>query len=62
MIGAGILKITDTRGMVIHSQEVSIIKGSNVFTISDLIAAPGVYYIQVSSRTTQSYIIKHSLR
>jgi hypothetical protein len=62
MIGAGLLKITDTRGMVIHSQVVSIIKGSNVFTISDLIAAPGVYYIQVSSRTTQSYIIKHSLR
>jgi hypothetical protein len=60
--GPSMISVFDSRGMVIYRQEVLVEKGSNVFHIEDLDAAPGMYYIKVSNGTTTSYIVKHSLR
>ena len=60
--GPSLISVFDARGMVIYRQEVLVEKGSNVFHIEDLEAAPGMYYIKVSNGTTTSYIVKHSLR
>ncbi|MEY3236934.1 MAG: hypothetical protein RI883_1035 [Bacteroidota bacterium] len=56
------ITISDAKGVMVYSQEVLVEKGSNVFHIEDMNAAPGMYYIKVSNGTTISYIVKHSLR
>ncbi len=60
--GPSLISVFDARGVIIYRQDVLVEKGSNVFHIEDLEAAPGMYYIQVSNGTTTSYIVKHSLR
>ena len=60
--GLSSISVSDSRGLIIYRQDVLVEKGSNVFHIEDLEAAPGMYYIQVSNGTTTSYIVKHSLR
>ena len=58
---AGVIQITDAKGSEVHSQEVTIEKGSNVFHVN-MEAAPGIYYIRVYNGTSTSSIVKHSLR
>lgn len=60
--GASVITITDARGMAVYTQNVTVTKGSNVFHIENMKAAPGMYYIQVSNGTATSNIVKHSLR
>ncbi|MEN9999597.1 MAG: hypothetical protein RI922_2587, partial [Bacteroidota bacterium] len=60
--GESVISITDARGMEVYKQNVTITKGSNVFHIENMEAAPGMYYIQVSNGTATSNIVKHSLR
>ena len=60
--GPSLISVFDSRGVIIYRQDVLVEKGSNVFHIEDLEAAPGMYYIKVSNGTTTSYIVKHSLR
>lgn len=60
--GASVITITDARGMAVYTQNVTVTKGSNVFHIENIEAAPGMYYIQVSNGTATSNIVKHSLR
>jgi len=60
--GASVITITDARGMAVYTQNVTVTKGSNVFHIENMEAAPGMYYIQVSNGTATSNIVKHSLR
>jgi hypothetical protein len=60
--GAGKLTITDARGNVVHTQEVSIEKGNSVIYMNNMNIAPGMYYMQVTNGNTSTDIIKHSLR
>ncbi len=60
--GASVITITDARGTAVYTQNVTVTKGSNVFHIENMDAAPGMYYIQVSNGTATSNIVKHSLR
>lgn len=60
--GASVITITDARGMEVYKMNVTVEKGSNVFHIDHMEAAPGMYYIQVSNGTATSNIVKHSLR
>ena len=60
--GASVITITDARGMEVYKMNVTVEKGSNVFHIEHMEAAPGMYYIQVSNGTATSNIVKHSLR
>jgi hypothetical protein len=62
LTGPSSISVFDSRGLIIYSQEVLVEKGSNVFHIEKMDAAPGMYYIQVSNGATTSYIVKHSLR
>jgi hypothetical protein len=48
--------------MEVYKMNVTVEKGSNVFHIENMEAAPGIYYIQVSNGTATSNIVKHSLR
>jgi subtilisin-like proprotein convertase family protein len=60
--GTSVITITDARGSEIYTQSVMVEKGSNVFHIENMEAAPGIYYIKVSNGTATSNIVKHSLR
>ena len=60
--GSSVITITDARGMEVYKMNVTVEKGSNVFHIDNMEAAPGMYYIQVSNGTNTSNIVKHSLR
>jgi uncharacterized repeat protein (TIGR02543 family) len=62
LTGPSSVSVSDSRGLIVYRQDVLVEKGSNVFHIEDLEATPGIYYIQVSNGTTNSYIVKHSLR
>ncbi len=62
LTGPSSISVFDSRGVIIYRQDVLVEKGSNVFHIEKMDAAPGMYYIQVSNGTTTSYIVKHSLR
>ncbi len=62
LTGPSSISVFDSRGVIVYRQEVLVQKGSNVFHIEKMDAAPGMYYIQVSNGTTTSYIVKHSLR
>ena len=62
LTGPSSISVFDSRGVIIYRQDVLVEKGSNVFHIEKMEAAPGMYYIQVSNGTTTSYIVKHSLR
>ena len=62
LTGPSSISVFDSRGVIIYRQDVLVEKGSNVFQIEKMDAAPGMYYIQVSNGTTTSYIVKHSLR
>jgi len=62
LTGPSSISVFDSRGVIIYRQEVLVQKGSNVFHIEKMDAAPGMYYIQVSNGTNSSYIVKHSLR
>ena len=62
IIGSSVISITDARGMEVYKMNVTVEKGSNVFHIENMEAAPGIYYIQVSNGTATSTIVKHSLR
>ena len=62
LTGPSSISVFDSRGLILYRQEVLVEKGSNVFHIEKMEAAPGMYYIQVSNGTTTSYIVKHSLR
>ncbi len=62
LTGPSSISVSDSRGLIIYRQDVIVEKGSNVFNIEKMDAAPGMYYIQVSNGTTTSYIVKHSLR
>jgi hypothetical protein len=62
IVGESVITITDSRGADVYTQTVTVEKGSNVFHIEQLDAAPGLYYIKVSNGTTTSNIVKHSLR
>jgi hypothetical protein len=57
----GKITITDSRGMELYSQDVSIVKGNNVFHVADLNAVPGKCCVKVSNGT-KTYTIKQSLR
>jgi hypothetical protein len=62
ILGTSAISITDARGSEIYTQSVMVEKGSNVFHIDNMEAAPGIYYIKVSNGTNTSNIVKHSLR
>jgi hypothetical protein len=62
ILGTSAISITDARGSEIYTQSVMVEKGSNVFHIDNMEAAPGIYYIKVSNGANTSNIVKHSLR
>jgi hypothetical protein len=61
MDGAGLLLITDSKGSLVYSQNITITKGTNSFLIHKLNVQPGMYFISVKS-DEKTVISKHSLR
>jgi hypothetical protein len=59
--GEGVLLLTDSKGAVIHSQNIKVVNGTNNYIIQGLDAAPGFYYItvRVGANTVTT---KHSVK
>jgi hypothetical protein len=49
MEGAGVITITDAKGALVHTKDVTIQKGNTIFHMDNLNIAPGMYYIQVTN-------------
>jgi hypothetical protein len=60
--GVGEITISDSKGLVIYSRSAQIEKGSNFFTINELSASPGLYYINLKSNKFVSNVVKHIIR
>ncbi|NBR13850.1 MAG: T9SS C-terminal target domain-containing protein, partial [Crocinitomicaceae bacterium] len=60
--GVGEITISDSKGLVIYSRSVQIEKGNNFFTINELSASPGLYYINLKSNKFASNVVKHIIR
>jgi subtilisin-like proprotein convertase family protein len=61
MEGEGVLLVTDAKGAVVYSQNITIINGTNNYVIQRFEAAPGIYYISVKAGAS-TVTTKHSLR
>jgi hypothetical protein len=59
--GDATLVITDSKGALMHTQDIKIINGNNNYVIQKFNAEPGIYYITVKAGTS-SVTTKHSVR
>lgn len=57
----GMIRISDSKGLLLYQKEVIVDKGANSFII-DLNADPGVYYVEFISESGVSTIRKHILQ
>jgi len=62
MVGTGNLVILDTKGSEIFTKEISINVGINLFDVTDLKLAPGIYYVQIVSNGIKTNTIKEVIR
>jgi hypothetical protein len=62
MEGEGVITLTDAKGTVVHTQDVTIQNGNTIFHMDNLNVAPGMYYIHVTNGNNSTFIVKHSLR
>ena len=60
--GEGILSITDSRGVLVCSQNVKIEKGNNFYTVGETNEIDGVYYINLQSDQFKSNVVKHIIK
>lgn len=60
--GEGEISITDSKGLVILTKNISIVKGTNVYMIDQLKATPGLYYVNLRSNKFTSNVVKHIIR
>jgi hypothetical protein len=59
--GEAMLTITDSKGALVYTQDIKIIKGNNNYVIQKFNAEPGIYYITVKAGAS-TITTKHSMR
>ena len=62
LVGNSIIRIVDSRGVIISQKELDVQKGINVFLMNEFKAMPGMYYITVANGKNTSKTIKQSIR
>jgi hypothetical protein len=62
LVGSGILSVKDTKGAAILNRTIEVKPGINMFSVTDLNLAPGVYYIQIVNGERATDVLKEVIR
>ena len=62
LVGSGILSVKDTKGAELLNRTIEVKPGINMFSVTDLNLAPGVYYIQIVNGERASEVLKEVIR
>jgi pyrimidine deaminase RibD-like protein len=62
MVGTGVLSVRDTKGAELLNRSIEVKPGINMFNVSELNLAPGVYYIQVVNGERATEVLKEVIR
>ena len=62
LVGSGNLSVKDTKGAAILNRTIEVKPGINMFSVTDLNLAPGVYYIQIVSGERATEVLKEVIR
>ena len=60
--GNGLIQITDTKGSIVFSKNVTIEKGENLFTVDELKVQSGIYYVTVSGENFSTKVMKQFIK
>jgi hypothetical protein len=62
LVGSGILSVKDTKGAELLNRTIEVKPGINMFSVTDLNLAPGVYYIQIVNGERATEVLKEVIR
>jgi len=62
MVGQGVLTVKDTKGAALLNRSIEVKPGINMFSVSELNLAPGVYYIQIVTGDRSTEVLKEIIR
>jgi hypothetical protein len=62
LVGSGILSVKDTKGTELLNRTIEVKPGINMFSVTDLNLAPGVYYIQFVNGAHVTEVLKEVIR
>ena len=62
LIGSGVLTLRDTKGSELLNRNIEVKPGINLFSVTDLNLAPGVYYIQIVNGERATDVLKEVIR
>jgi len=62
LVGSGILSVKDTKGSELLNRKIEVKPGINIFSVTDLNLAPGVYYIQLMNGERATEVLKEVIR
>jgi hypothetical protein len=62
LVGSGNLSVKDTKGAELLNRSIDVKPGINMFSVTDLNLAPGVYYIQVINGDQTTEVLKEVIR
>ena len=62
LIGSGNLSVKDTKGAELLNRTIEVKPGINMFSVTDLNLAPGVYYIQIVNGERATEVLKEVIR
>jgi hypothetical protein len=62
LVGSGNLSVKDTKGAELLNRTIEVKTGINMFSVTDLNLAPGVYYIQIVNGERATDVLKEVIR
>jgi hypothetical protein len=62
LVGSGSLSVKDTKGSELLNRTIEVKPGINMFSVTDLNLAPGVYYIQIVNGERATEVLKEVIR
>jgi Glycine rich protein/MAM domain, meprin/A5/mu/Ig-like domain CHU_C associated len=62
LVGSGNLSVKDTKGAELLNRTIEVKPGINMFSVTDLNLAPGVYYIQIVNGERATDVLKEVIR
>ena len=62
MVGTGQLRVKDTKGSELLNRTIEVKPGINMFSVTDMNLAPGVYYIQIVQGDRATEVLKEVIR
>jgi hypothetical protein len=62
MVGSGQLRVKDTKGAELLNRTIEVKPGINMYSVTDMNLAPGVYYIQIIQGDRATEVLKEVIR